>query len=453
MKKFLRRLKQMPLFILLLFSTGLLSLTAYAGKDKQYGEYETDPVSEPFCAVVFQGLKDGIYPWDILTGRVRTNETEEHLEALLSQLDAEGAGTAAAPKVTDNREPSQEQEETTEPEEPADTTASGEEEEAQQESTSPVERIPDAETWEEDEYGSLIDPENPTHLLADSMPENVNHKVMPAVDYGVANRQYMVADDTVFNTDKAGLFAQNGEYYTFREVNDVYFSDALVIGDSRTVGLREYGDLRPYASVLAKESLNVYNLFTKTLDFTTPDGTFETTTLLDLLLSKQYRKVYLSVGINELGIPDTQTFYQKYREALGVIRQLQPDAIIYIQGIMHVSKQRSSTDKIFNNTCIVQRNTAIASLANGHDIFYLDMNPEFCDENGDLYPELSADGIHLKASAYSKWHEFLLNNAIYRDEDDYLGTGPIEEGVKIPGVTVPLEEEGGEESGEEEEEG
>ena len=126
---------------------------------------------------------------------------------------------------------------------------------------------------------------------------------------------------------------------------------------------------------------------------------------------------------------------------MAVIRQLQPDALIYIQGIMHVSESKSRSDKVFNNRVVVQRNQAIATLANGHDIFYLDMNPDVCDENGNLLPELTSDGIHLKASGYEKWHEFLLHHAIYRDPDDYLGTGPIEEGVKIPGVTVPTDGE------------
>ena len=278
---------------------------------------------------------------------------------------------------------------------------------------------------------------NPTYVRADSMPEDVNSPVMGAVDYGNASKSYLSAADTVYNTDIQGLFAENGDYYRFREVNDAYFSDALIIGDSRTVGLRDYGGMRNVSSVIAKESLNIHNLFTKNLELTDPDGHYEITTLLDLLLSRQYRKVYLSVGINELGIGDTVYFYNAYRQALGVIRQLQPDAIIYIQGIMHVSGSKSRSDSVFNNTIIVQRNRAIATLANGHDIFYLDMNPDFCDEDGNVYENITGDGVHLKASAYEKWHSFLLTHGIVRSEDDYLGTGPVMEGVRIPGVTEP----------------
>ena len=104
---------------------------------------------------------------------------------------------------------------------------------------------------------------------------------------------------------------------------------------------------------------------------------------------------------------------------------------------MHVSGSKSRADSVFNNTIIVQRNRAIATLANGHDIFYLDMNPDFCDEDGNVYENITGDGVHLKASAYEKWHSFLLTHGIVRSEDDYLGTGPVMEGVRIPGVTEP----------------
>ena len=72
----------------------------------------------------------------------------------------------------------------------------------------------------------------------------------------------------------------------------------------------------------------------------------------------------------------------------------------------------SSTDPVYNNKAIVQRNKAISTLANGRNIFYIDMNADLCDANGDLKEELTGDGIHLKASACELWHKFLLKNAI-----------------------------------------
>ncbi len=93
---------------------------------------------------------------------------------------------------------------------------------------------------------------------------------------------------------------------------------------------------------------------------------------------------------------------------------MQPEAIIYIQGSMHVSEAVAKKDKVTNNTIIVQRNKAIATLANGYNIFYIDMNTAVCDKNGNLIADYSGDGVHLKASKYELWHESLLQNAVSR---------------------------------------
>lgn len=118
------------------------------------------------------------------------------------------------------------------------------------------------------------------------------------------------------------------------------------------------------------------------------------------------------MGVNELGVPDTKDYYEEFRKVVTKINKLQPDALIYIQGIMHVSKNMSSTDRVYNNRAIVQRNKAIATLANGRNIFYIDMNADLCDENGDLKEEFTGDGIHLKAASCERWHRFLRKNAI-----------------------------------------
>lgn len=245
------------------------------------------------------------------------------------------------------------------------------------------------------------------------VPASSSTPVVPAKDYGVAETRYLASDDAVFNTDTEGLFAANGIFFPLQEVDDSYFKDALFIGDSRTVGLYEYGGMSGITSFLARESTTVYDLFDENEMMTySPRGMapFQRT-LVDLLSKAKFRKIYLSVGVNELGIPDTNDYYKEFRRVVTKIHKLQPDAIIYIQGIMHVSSWMSSTDRVFNNRAIVQRNSAIATLANGRSIFYIDMNGDLCDENGDLRPELSGDGIHLKASACSLWHEFLRKNA------------------------------------------
>jgi lysophospholipase L1-like esterase len=121
------------------------------------------------------------------------------------------------------------------------------------------------------------------------------------------------------------------------------------------------------------------------------------------------------LGLNEIGTGTPETFAEAYGEVIDQIRELQPDAIIYIQGIMHVTAHKSDNDKHFNNYNINRRNEEIAKFADNKTIFYIDMNEAVDDENGNLMDELTFDDVHLKASSYDRWYQYLLNHGIVRD--------------------------------------
>ena len=50
------------------------------------------------------------------------------------------------------------------------------------------------------------------------------------------------------------------------------------------------------------------------------------------------RQVYLSLGVNELGYYDDQGFYDAYCKAIDDIRACQPNAVIYIQGLIPLNE-------------------------------------------------------------------------------------------------------------------
>lgn len=348
-----------------------LIITGWAGRSGLYSEYEFTPLTEPGLALVMEGIHDGVFPWQSL---IKPKEAEETDEAAAEE-------TAAAAAT----------------------------EEAASESGNPVTEYSEAEDSTVETVESI--PANAIRGGTDVIPEGVCNPVMQAEDYDVVNVAFLSPDDTEYNTDTEGIFAKNGIYFQLGSVDQTYFSDALFIGDSRTVGLCEYGSLKGSAAFLAKESINVYNILDKELWFTDNDGEGQDATVEDVLSEHKFGKVYVALGVNELGIGNTYMFYEKYREILEMIREYQPEALIYIQGIMHVSYEKSSSDSCRNNTVICQRNYAISTLANGRDIYYIDMNPYVCDADGDLISDLSGDGIHLKASAYERWDRSLMENA------------------------------------------
>lgn len=62
------------------------------------------------------------------------------------------------------------------------------------------------------------------------------------------------------------------------------------------------------------------------------------------------------VGINELGTGTREKFLETYSAAVDHIKELQPNAIIFIQGILYVTEERSAEDEYINNLNIQLRN-------------------------------------------------------------------------------------------------
>lgn len=201
--------------------------------------------------------------------------------------------------------------------------------------------------------------------------------------------------------------------YDFETVTEDYFNDAVFIGDSRTVGLFEYGGIEERADFMSKTSLTIYEVFTSA--FLKEEETGEKITIEEALKKKQYGKVYLMLGINELGTGTTETFIKEYEMVVRKLQKLQPDAVIFVEGVMRVAGTKNAEDPIFNNTNINDRNEAIKKLADQKSIFYLDVNEVVCDEEGNLNSDYTTDDIHLKAQYYAIWKQFLLEHGIVRN--------------------------------------
>ena len=188
-----------------------------------------------------------------------------------------------------------------------------------------------------------------------------------------------------------------------------YFDDALFIGDSRTVGLYEYGGLGN-AEVFADSGMSIYKVFNE--KFALKSG--ETVTLDEALLAKEFGKIYIMLGINELGYDFEQTV-ERFAEAIDTIRTYQPQAYIFIQANLHITKEKSEKSEYFTNSNIDRYNKAISELADGEQIFYLDVNPLYDDEEGCLSKEFTADHAHINGKHYTEWVDFILQNAVRRE--------------------------------------
>lgn len=199
---------------------------------------------------------------------------------------------------------------------------------------------------------------------------------------------------------------------TFQTVTDEYFDDALFIGDSRTEGFGLYSGLENI-TVYAKNGFQVYTAFNKGI-VQTPVGKL---TVPEALLNEpdRFQKIYLMFGLNEMGWGNEESFAEAYYNLIDAVKATQPNAVIYIQSVMHVSKTKSEQDRLFNNQNINLRNEQIKVIAENEHVYYLDLNEVFTDEEGNMFEEYTSDGIHLNAPYIEIWKTYLKKHAIVKN--------------------------------------
>lgn len=206
--------------------------------------------------------------------------------------------------------------------------------------------------------------------------------------------------------EESGEVLEAGEEEQEEELPpEEFFQDTLFIGDSRTMGLAEYADIEG-AVFFANTGMNIYRLYS--LKNAVHDQELY---LEDILAEKQYRKIYLMLGINELGYDAEQTV-KRFEEEVLKLRELQPEAKIVLEANLHVTTARSGRDAIFNNENIDRINENIRQIAEKYGFSYIDVNEIFDDETGGLNPEYTHDEVHVLGKYYQQWADWIRENGI-----------------------------------------
>ena len=130
-------------------------------------------------------------------------------------------------------------------------------------------------------------------------------------------------------------------------------------------------------------------------------------TVKKALEKNKFEKIYIMLGINEIGTGTADTFAEQYGKVINTIREKQPDAIIFIQSIMHVTKKKDKEETYIKNKEIDKRNKKLKELTNGYDIIWLDENEVFD-------PKYTSDGVHLMPSCVPRWKQFFLEHGIVK---------------------------------------
>ena len=236
-----------------------------------------------------------------------------------------------------------------------------------------------------------------TNNTENTIINEISNKITNEVNNTVENITYDIESKIETDTDSNNKVENDNEFD----------STVAFIGDSRTQGFIMYNGLKEvqdYSYIGLMVDTAVTKKFVKT-----NDG--NKITLLEDMKNKNIKKVYIMLGVNELGWSYPEVFKLKYGELIDSIREVKPDCKIYLQSIIPVTESKSNSDDIYNNSKIAKYNEYIKEVAKDKNVNYLDVKSVMIDSDGNLPESASTDGIHIGKNYCEKWLEYLKRNS------------------------------------------
>lgn len=245
----------------------------------------------------------------------------------------------------------------------------------------------------------MLSTSGPRGVAVNSPVESQEPEVLPAVEMEEA--AIPAAEPEVVEED-----VWEGPVPESALVEDTYFDDAVFLGDSRTDGLRLYSGLQ-HGTFLCATGATVESVFNKSVE--TVVGKMP---LLDALATLECGKVYIMLGVNELGWNGTQTFREQSTKLIQRIQADHPEAEIVIQSILPVSAKKDAEGRYVNNARIDEYNQVWQELAYELDVSYLNVAEGIAGEDGLLPSDLCFDGVHLNQAGCRMWLDYLRTHAV-----------------------------------------
>lgn len=213
-------------------------------------------------------------------------------------------------------------------------------------------------------------------------------------------------DEAAATSSFAPYYTEDEHPYATPADTEDELGDAVFIGDSRTVGMMNSTD-KPLATFICAVGLNIDTVLTST-DIAQGDGSVGT--LQQALSGKDFGRVFISFGTNEMGWPYTDVFEEHYTEMVRTIQGYQPNAEIYLIGILPLTQSQDYDGDAVNNDNARTFSKSIENVARSLGVHYLDCSDAVADENGFLPEDASPDGIHMNADYCLYWQNYIIDN-------------------------------------------
>lgn len=198
-----------------------------------------------------------------------------------------------------------------------------------------------------------------------------------------------------------------------------WFSDAVFVGDSITLGwknynnlmLKEQGDFFGNTRFFCEGSYGVRNaLVPISSESLHPVYGGSKRYIWDAVSLMKAKKVFLLFGLNDITLLGVDGTAEKFEELINKIVEVNPGVRIHIISAMYMYKG-SEREKL-NNKNIYLLNQKLAALCNRRSWEFVNIASHLIDENGFVPDEYSSDHyVHQTYKAYEVWADVLRSVA------------------------------------------
>lgn len=198
-----------------------------------------------------------------------------------------------------------------------------------------------------------------------------------------------------------------------------FFDDAVFVGDSVSLGLRNYvssrrnsgKDCLGSAQFLVAGSMGYCNSRGKigSEDAVHPKYKGKEVTIEEGVALTGAKKVFIMLGLNDFCIYPLDESMKNVKKTVDAIKEKNPGAKIYIQSVTPVisAKERGK----FNNDSIDAFNSALRMTADECGCEFVDIAPLMKDSGGCFRDEYCSDpedqGVHMNSTGSQAWIEYL----------------------------------------------
>lgn len=196
-------------------------------------------------------------------------------------------------------------------------------------------------------------------------------------------------------------------------LSDDYFRDALFIGDSVTQGFGWYPEYKDWMRVCAYKGIGPQNILQNMVG-QRPDGVTSIEMWDDIKTQQGVANIYILFGANALLSQSDEAFLKYYGDLLDRLREQFPGVPIYVQSLTPTTLAYGQKRPALARDHLREVNEAVAQMAVGKGLYYVDLWEVLADEDGYLRADLSGDGLHLHdGSKYRPWLDYLAAHTVY----------------------------------------